>query len=386
MATDYRAALRAKRPRKCETKWVATEPQPDEATPESQRILTPLTEAAIFLVLTVSPGGEEVVRELLADVSALKRSVGFRLPEGELVCVTGIGASLWDRLFGAPRPADLHPFPDFSGSKHTAPSTPGDLLFHIRAHRLDLCFELSARLIDRLKGVARVVDEVHGFRSFDERDLLGFVDGTENPDGRAASDAVVISDDEPGFAGGSYAVVQKYLHDMDAWNALTIEDQEKVIGRTKLDDIEMPDEIKPANSHVALNTIEDENGDQQQIMRFNMPFGHVGAAEFGTYFIGYAKTAALIELMLTNMFIGKPPGNYDRVLDFSTAVTGCLFFIPDAEFLDDPPPAGAALPHANTAAIFTSDETDQDAPAGPVTATAPADGSLGIGSLREDRP
>ncbi len=354
------------------------------AAPEPQRILTPLTEAAIFLVLTVAPGGEETVRELLADVSGLKRSVGFRIPEGELVCVTGIGSALWDRLFGTgtapgtgrPRPSDLHPFPGFTGSKHTAPSTPGDLLFHIRAHRLDLCFELSTRLVARLDGVARVIDEVHGFRSFDERDLLGFVDGTENPEGEAAVTAVAITDaDDSAFAGGSYVIVQKYLHDMSAWNALSVEEQERVIGRTKLDDIELPDDVKPANSHVALNTIEDEHGVQQQIMRFNMPFGHVGAGEFGTYFIGYAKTAALIEQMLTNMFIGNPPGNYDRVLDFSSAVTGSLFFVPDADFLDDPPQADA--PAGATATL------ENHVPAGAVATT---DGSLQIGSLREDRP
>jgi porphyrinogen peroxidase len=348
--------------------------------PTSQRILTPLTEAAIFLVLTVAPGGGETVRELLADVSALKRSVGFRIPEGELVCVTGIGSVLWDRLFGSddPRPADLHPFPGFTGSKHTAPATAGDLLFHIRAHRLDLCFELSTRLVARLDGAAQVIDEVHGFRSFDERDLLGFVDGTENPEGPAALEAVAITDEQPAFAGGSYVIVQKYVHDIAAWNALSIEQQELVIGRTKLDDIELPDEVKPANSHVALNTIEDENGVQQQIMRFNMPFGRVGAGEFGTYFIGYAKTAALIEQMLTNMFIGNPPGNYDRVLDFSTAVTGSLFFVPDADFLDDPPPAVAPA-----GATATLENNDQNAPAGGSAAT---DGSLQIGSLREDRP
>ena len=366
--------------RGCKTTHVASDTEAN-AEPTSQRILTPLTEAAIFLVLTVAQGGEETVRELLADVSALKRSVGFRIPEGELVCVTGIGSALWDRLFGNdnPRPRDLHPFPDFTGSKHTAPSTPGDLLFHIRAHRLDLCFELSTRLVNRLDGAATVIDEVHGFRSFDERDLLGFVDGTENPEGPAAVDAVVVTeDDEARFAGGSYVIVQKYVHDMAAWNALSVEQQELVIGRTKLDDIELPDEVKPANSHVALNTIEDENGVQQQIMRFNMPFGRVGAGEFGTYFIGYAKTAALIEQMLTNMFIGNPPGNYDRVLDFSTAVTGSLFFVPDADFLDDPPAAVAP-----TGAAATLDNNDQNAPAGGSAAT---DGSLQIGSLREDRP
>ncbi len=358
-------------------------PEPNTETspePQSQSILTPLTEAAIFLVLVVVPGGEEVVRELLADVSALKRSVGFRIPEGELVCVTGIGSELWDRLFGAdlPRPAGLHPFPGFTGFKHTAPSTPGDLLFHIRAHRLDLCFELSARLMDRLGGAARVVDEVHGFRSFDERDLLGFVDGTENPEGRAAVDAVTIGQQEASFVGGSYVIVQKYVHDMTAWNALTVEEQELIIGRTKLDDIELPDEVKPADSHVALNTIEDEDGVQQQILRFNMPFGRVGAGEFGTYFIGYAKAAALIEQMLTNMFIGNGrDAKYDRVLDFSTAVTGSLFFVPDADFLDDPPPAVAP---AGATAATTLDDND----ARPRTEAA-SDGSLRIGGLREDR-
>ena len=240
---------------------------------EPQAVITPLTEAAIFLVLTVDAGAEDALRELLADVSGLKRSVGFRLPEGALTCVVGIGSELWDRVFGDPRPAALHPFPGFAGAKHTAIATPGDLLFHIRAHRLDLCFELAERLMSRLAGAARVVDEVHGFRSFDERDLLGFVDGTENPEGAAAATAVLIGDEDPRFAGGSYAVVQKYVHDLGAWDALPVEQQERAIGRTKLSDIEMPDDLKPANSHVALNTIVDEDGDQHQIMRFNMPFG-----------------------------------------------------------------------------------------------------------------
>jgi putative iron-dependent peroxidase len=304
---------------------------------EPQSILTPLTEAAIFLTCTVDAGAEDTVRDLLTDVSGLKRSVGFRLPEGELTCVAGIGSALWDRLFGAPRPAELHPFREFAGNGHIAPATPGDLLFHIRAHRLDLCFELAQHLASRLRGSAQVVDEVHGFRSFDERDLLGFVDGTENPAGDAAGAAVLIGAEDAQFAGGSYVITQKYVHDLEAWDALPIEEQERAIGRTKLDDIELPDDVKPSNSHVALNTIVDENGDEHQIMRFNMPFGRVGTAEFGTYFIGYARTPDVIEQMLENMFLGKPPGNYDRILDFSTAVTGGLFYTPTGDFLDDPP-------------------------------------------------
>jgi porphyrinogen peroxidase len=336
---------------------------------EPQAVLTPLTEAAVFLVLTVAPGGEETVREMLTDVSALRRSVGFRIPEGELSCVVGIGSELWDRLLsGTPRPADLHPFAEVAGSRHTAVATPGDLLVHIRAHRLDLCFELAGLIVRRLSGVSEVVDEIHGFRSFDERDLLGFVDGTENPSGLAAADAVTIGAEDPGFAGGSYVIVQKYLHDMVAWDALSVEEQERVIGRTKLSDVELPDGAKPSNSHVALNTITDEHGRQRQIMRFNMPFGHVGRAEYGTYFIGYARTPDVIEEMLRNMFIGKPPGNHDRVLDYSTAVTGGLFFVPTEDYLDDlPSPA----------------EPDGAEGADPAQPTDPrSDGSLGIGGLK----
>jgi len=341
-------------------------------TPEPQPVLKPLTEAAIFLVATVAHGAEEDIRDLFADVSGLVRSVGFRIPEATLSCVVGIGSELWDRMFDGARPAGLHVLPAIVGAEHTAVSTPGDLLFHLRAQRMDVCFELAGQLMNRLTGRAQIVDEVHGFKYFDERDLLGFVDGTENPAGAAALAAALIGDEDPEFAGGSYVIVQKYLHELEAWNALPVEDQERAIGRTKLADIEMPDDVKPANSHVALNTIVDETGEQRQIVRDNMPFGRVGEGEFGTYFIGYAATPEVTEEMLRNMFIGSPPGNHDRILDFSTAVTGSLFYVPSADFLDDPPGAGGeAAP----------------APAPPETAppppeTGPDDGSLGIGSLK----
>jgi porphyrinogen peroxidase len=351
---------------------------------QSQGVLTPLTAAAIFLVLTVEPGGERATRELLSEVSALRRAVGFRVPEAELVCVTGIGASLWDRMLGEPRPAELHPFSEFRGERHVAPATPGDLLFHIRARRFDLCFELATRLSEGLAGVAEVVDEVHGFRSFDDRDLLGFVDGTENPEGQDADEAAIVGDEDREFAGGSYVVVQKYLHDLRGWNTLSVEHQERVIGRTKLDDIELADDVKPADSHVALNTIEDESGRQQQILRFNMPFGRVGAREHGTYFIGYARTASLIERMLKNMFVGDPPGNYDRVLDFSTAATGGLFFVPTVELLDDSLSAASFA-----AASRVEGDGKLDDGRSPMQKTQPAgdrsDGSLGLGGLREAR-
>jgi len=330
-----------------------------------QPILTPLTEAAIFLVVTVDEGGETQVRDLLADLSGLRKAVGFRIPNGGLSAVVGIGSSLWDRLFAGPRPAGLHEFVPLDGARHHAPSTPGDLLFHLRASTMDLCFELAGKINDRLRGIATVVDETHGFRYFDRRDLLGFVDGTENPEGGAATDAALVGDDEPEFTGGSYVIVQKYLHDLTTWNALSTEEQERVIGRTKLDDIELDDDVKPVNSHVALNTIVDDDGTEREIVRANMAFGRFGEGEFGTYFIGYAADPDVTEQMLRNMFLGSPEGNYDRILDFSTAVTGTLFFCPAAAFLDDLPdaPAGRVEQHESTA-------------------PAVRDGSLGIGTMR----
>ena len=347
-------------------------------TPEPQSILEQPTASAIFLVLVAEPDHEDDVRDFLAEINGLKRSVGFRIPEGHLTCVTGIGSALWDRLFDGPRPAELHILPEFAGDRHRAVSTPGDLLFHIRATRLDLCFELAQRLTEALEGHARVIDEVHGFRSFDERDVLGFVDGTENPEGGAASAAALIGDEDPDFAGGSYVIVQKYLHDLTAWDALSVEAQERAIGRSKVSDLEMSDDVKPPNSHIALTVIEDENGEEQQILRYNMPFGRVGVREFGTYFIGYSRSPAVTEQMLTHMFVGSPSGTTDRILDFSTAVTGTLFFVPTSEFLDDPPASGDAAP--DEAAAGAAAPTQPDG----VPADA-ASGSLRIGSLRPPR-
>lgn len=305
--------------------------------PASQTVLDALTPHATFLVVTVDGGGEEAARQLLADLAGLTRSIGFREPEGRLSCVAGIGSAAWDRLFDSPRPAELHPFQELAGAQHRAVSTPGDLLFHIRAARADLCFALTAEIMRRLRGGVTVRDEVSGFKYFDARDLLGFVDGTENPVGRDARAAVLIGDEDADFAGGSYVIVQKYVHDLDAWDALSVEEQERIVGRTKLTNIELDDDDKAPDSHVALNSVTDADGTERQILRDNMPFGTAGRGEFGTYFIGYARTPSVTEQMLRNMFLGTGSARHDRILDFSTAVTGTLFFVPSADFLDDLP-------------------------------------------------
>lgn len=294
--------------------------------------------AAIFIVLSLADGDEAAgtARDALGEVPAMLRTLNLRLPGAALSCVIGIGHDAWPRLFpDHPRPKGLHPMKAFKGAKHTAPATPGDLLLHIRATRTDACFELAMRIREQLGDAVVPVDEVHGFRYLDARSMVGFVDGTENPQGQEAVEATLIGDEDPAHAGGSYVIVQKYIHDMTAWNALPVAEQEKVIGRTKYDDIEMDDEVKPTNSHIALNVIEDEDGNEQAILRANLPFGNPSRNEYGTFFIGYARSLEIIEQMLTNMFIGRPEGNYDRLLDYSRAVTGTAFFVPSASFLEE---------------------------------------------------
>jgi putative iron-dependent peroxidase len=342
----------------------------------AQAVVAPLTRAAIFLVVTINSGPDSrtVIRSLCGDIAGLVRAVEFRDLEGGLSCVVGIGSDAWNRLFGEPRPANLHPFREIrSGARH-AVSTPGDLLFHIRARRMDLCFELATQIMARIGDAVSPQDEVHGFRYFDDRDMIGFVDGTENPRDQAAMDAVLIGEEDRAFARGSYVIVQKYLHDLDGWNRLSTETQERIIGRTKLSDIELDDSVKPTSAHNALTTIT-EDGKEVKILRDNMPFGRAGSREFGTYFIGYSRAPRRIEQMLENMFIGRPPGNYDRLLDFSRAVTGSLFFVPSATFLEN---AGEDAPAvAAPSAVPTAGK--------PAPSTSPAgDGSLGIGSLKGD--
>ena len=334
---------------------------------DAQSVDAPLSRSAIFLVVTVDGSSEALAaaRDVLGSIDDLVKNVGFRDLAGRLSCVAGIGSELWDRLSPDVKPNDLRPFQPIRAAK-VAPSTPGDLLFHIRAERYDLCFELERMLLDALGDAAAVVDEVTGFRYFDSRDLLGFVDGTANPAGADIPDAAIVADEDPRFAGGSYVVVQRYLHDIAGWNRLSTEEQQRIIGRTKLDNVELDD---VPSSHKELTTIDDGAGGELDILRDNMPYGSPGSGEFGTYFIGYSARLWVIERMLLRMFVGAPHGTYDRILDFSTAVTGTTFFAPTREQLGelaDGPLEGAQ-------------EADPPAP-------APEPGSLGIGSLRAARP
>ncbi|GAB1201150.1 hypothetical protein APSETT444_010537 [Aspergillus pseudonomiae] len=302
---------------------------------EPQRVDAPLTQSATFLVVSVKDDSEAVqtVRSTLASVDDLSKNVSIRDLAAQFACTVGIGSNVWDRLTGLPRPAELHPFREIKGKKHTAVSTPGDLLFHIRSDRRDLCFEFERQLMDLLGDSVTVVDQTVGFRYFDVRDLLGFVDGTANPTGPSVSDTLLVAEEDTSATGGSYIVVQKYVHDLQGWKSMSSEKQEAIIGRTKWENIELDDADEgKQQSHKSLATIE-ENGEEHEILRDNMPFGNPSSGEFGTYFIGYTRRLWVIEKMLERMFIGSPPGLHDRLLDFSTPLTGVTFYAPPASVL-----------------------------------------------------
>jgi porphyrinogen peroxidase len=325
---------------------------PDSTNP--QHVLEPPSQSGVFLVVTVKPGAEDHVRDFFGEIGGVIRAVGFRVKAAGLSCVTGIGSDLWDRLFPQKRPAKLHPFKELKGGKHVAPSTPGDLLFHIRADRTDMSFELTRQLMSKLEGYVDVVDEVHAFRYFDQRDILGFVDGTANPEDQLAVDTVFVGDEDPDFTGSSYVIVQKYIHDLPKWNSITVEEQQAAFGRHKLSDMEFPDKDKAPDSHIVLNTITEPDGTERKIVRDNMVFGSVESGEFGTYFIGYAADPTVTETMLERMFLGDGDATHDRILDFSTALTGCLFFVPTADFLDNPASVLGSSTESSTQGASTS--------------------------------
>ncbi|EHK18750.1 uncharacterized protein TRIVIDRAFT_216629 [Trichoderma virens Gv29-8] len=305
-----------------------------------QAVQAPLTKAATFLVLTINPSPSAIntIRSALSSIADLSKNVSLRDLNSQFSCTVGIGSDAWDALTagtGLHRPKELHPFRQIAGARHTAVSTPGDLLFHIRADRRDICFEFERQLLLKLGDAAAVVDDTQGFRYFDARDLLGFVDGTANPIGPDVPPAVLIADEDSDCAGGSYVVVQKYVHDMAGWTGLSTEAQEAIIGRTKMDNMELDDQPDGhQQAHKTLATIEDEAGNEHSIMRDNMPFGSPGSGVFGTYFIGYSRRLWVIEKMLERMFVGDPPGKHDRILDFSTPLTGTTFYAPPAWVLD----------------------------------------------------
>jgi putative iron-dependent peroxidase len=347
-------------------------------SPQPQNVLDNPGNNTIFLVWNFKKDQEvgAVFQRICALVINLNNSGQVRLPDNGATCIMGIGYDAWHRLgLPVPLPKELENFKPVVGGKHTAVATKGDLHFHIKGKIGSICFDMASAIAQVLEPVADPVEEVHGFRYWDGRSILGFVDGTENPQGDKRAFFGLIGDEDPAYKGGSYLFVQKYIHDLKAFKALPVEEQEKVFGRYKESDVEMTDEVKPSNSHSAVANV----GDDLKVIRDNMPFGNMASNEMGTYFIAYASTFSTVQKMLDSMFIGSPEGNYDRLLDFSTAKTGSMFFAPSVSFLKrvaDGDPAAEVVSNATGAGAPASEAAPSPASTG--------DGSLSIGSLKKN--
>ena len=303
---------------------------------EPQSIDAPLSAAAAFLVLVVKDDDASIAtaRSVVGSTGDLIKDLRIRANSGLFTCNVGISHRIWGPLTGQPAPSELAPFREVRGATHTAVATAGDLLYHIRADSMDLIIEFEKILLEAFGDAVTAVDDVAGFRYFDGRDLLEFIDGTANPDGLDLPAATIVGEEDPAYAGGSYVVIQKYLHDLAAWRAQKVETQEAIIGRTKFDNVELPDATEGQKSHKTLCTIQDTEG-EHDILRDNMPFAVPGRGEYGTYFIGYSRHLWVIEKMMERMFIGDPPPLHDRILDFSKAVAGVTFFAPARKFLSN---------------------------------------------------
>lgn len=301
---------------------------------QPQNVLDNPNNNTIFMVWQFHESHVQVAaafKKVCALVLNLNHSAKTRFPNARASVVMGISKNAWTLLqLMQPLPKELVHFEPIVGKKHTAVATPADLHFHIRSDAFSFCLDMATLIADCLRNVATCLDEVHGFRYWDGRSILGFVDGTENPQGAERAHFGLIGNEDTAYQNGSYLFVQKYIHNMQAWRALPIVEQEKVIGRSKQDDVEMTDDEKPSNAHSALANV----GDDRKIVRDNMPFGTTAQNQMGTYFIAYASTFSTVKEMLTRMFVGYPAGNYDRILDFSTAITGTLFFVPTLDMLD----------------------------------------------------
>lgn len=277
---------------------------------------------------------QAAIQEFVDRYQAIVRSLRIRDNKGDLRASLGFSSAAWDYLFpDAPKPKELEPYETLATEKYSMPATKGDIFLHIRANDEAVVYELISQCRLFLKDITTVVDETKGFRYFEGRAIIGFIDGTEAPAVEDAADYALVGDEDPQFINGSYAFAQKWQHDMPVWEHMHTEDQEKAVGREKFSDFELEDEDKFKNAHNVASKLEID-GVEQKIVRMNVPYSNPAAGNTGTYFIGYARHWTVTKGMLQNMV-----DQSDFLLTFSTLLSGQAFFIPSrdlfAQIADD---------------------------------------------------
>lgn len=293
-------------------------------------VLSDPTTFAEYLTLSLngSPTSDQVA-EAMAMVTNVEKSIRQKDTTARVTVTVGFSAEAFSTLFpDADKPADMHDFIELVDGPRHFPSTGGDIFFMIKSDRLDLAYQAAKHLARAFTPIADLVEDVQGFKYLDDRDLIDFVDGTENPTSPERTDWVLRADDP--HPGSSYLVVQRYIHHADRWDALPTNEQEDVIGRTKMDDLEQSDADKKPTAHNEKSKVE-ENGEELKMYRQNRAWGT--AAEHGTMFIGFCRTLSILETSLNQMLVADENGDYDKLLDFVDAATGANYFVPPKEFI-----------------------------------------------------
>ena len=300
----------------------------------AQSVILPLpSHHARFIVLNLKDLSIETLKEQLSDLLSTRDRLITQHPDAEIKTSIAFGPELWAKLYNT-TPEGFKQLAPIHGN-FEMPVVPADVLIHIASARADLCFALSQSFFEGIQDQVEVLDERVCFRYLDGRDLTGFIDGTENPQFPDDRDEVALLGEEAGiFADGSFVFAQRYVHNLENWKKLKVDAQEHVIGRTKLDSIELEDDVKPDNAHIARAVIEDDEGEELEILRHSLPYGD-GQGEQGLFFIAYTKDLTRIDKMLVRMFGTSGDGIHDRLLHFVTAVDGAYFFAPSEELLGE---------------------------------------------------
>lgn len=300
----------------------------------AQSVILPLpSDHARFIVLRLKDLSIEDFKERLEQLFTTRDRLITQHPNAQIKTAVAFGPELWSKLYEQ-APAGFKQLEPIQGS-FNMPVVPADVLIHIASARADICFALSQSFFEGIRDQVEVLDERVCFRYFDGRDITGFIDGTENPqfpDDRA--EVALLGEDAGIFQDGSFIFAQRYAHNLDKWKKLKVDAQEQVMGRTKLESIELEDEVKPANAHIARTVVEDEEGEEMEILRHSLPYGD-GRGDQGLFFIAYTKDLKIIDTMLVRMFGTSGDGIHDRLLHFVTPMDGAYYFAPSEELLEE---------------------------------------------------
>lgn len=300
----------------------------------AQSVILPLpSNHARFIVIRLKNLSIDGLKEQLAAMFSTRDRLITQHPHSEIKTSVAFGPELWAKLYNQ-TPEGFKQLEPIQGS-FNMPVVPADVLIHIASARTDICFALSQAFFDGIQDQVDVLDERVCFRNFDGRDLTGFIDGTENPQFPDDRGETALLPEQAGiFADGSFVFAQRYAHDLDKWKKLKVDAQEHVMGRTKLESIELDDDVKPENAHVARTVVKDDEGEELEILRHSLPYGD-GRGDQGLFFIAYTQDLTRIDKMLVRMFGTSGDGIHDRLLHFVTALDGAYYFAPSEELLED---------------------------------------------------